>query len=145
MMYSSGFLPSGATVTWGNVPDSYTPQTEFINLDEEGGFRGREWLEKNFQVSLPSSINILVAWYSQESYEGTAFVLFSKNGKLWEINAHHCSCYGLEGQWLAELALPAELRTREFGDAKKPDGSNSLKDHVIDALDKWEGVSHVTT
>jgi len=45
------------------------------------------------------TIDVLVAWYDCEDYEGSAFVLFSQNGKLYEVHGGHCSCYGLEGQW----------------------------------------------
>ena len=44
-------------------------------------------------------IEILLASYTYECYEGDAFVLFRKDGKLYEVNGGHCSCYGLEGQW----------------------------------------------
>lgn len=38
---------------------------------------------------------VLVASYDYENYEGTAYVLFRRDGKLYEVNASHCSCYGL--------------------------------------------------
>lgn len=38
---------------------------------------------------------ILVASYDEENDEGTAYVLFRRAGKLYEVNASHCSCYGL--------------------------------------------------
>lgn len=44
-------------------------------------------------------IEVLLASYGNECYEGDAFVLFRKNGQLYEVNGSHCSCYGLEGQW----------------------------------------------
>lgn len=44
-------------------------------------------------------IKVLLASYSYENYSGSAFVLFEKDGKLFEVNGGHCSCYGLEGQW----------------------------------------------
>lgn len=43
-----------------------------------------------------------VAWYGSGSYCGSSFVLYEKNGKLFEVNGSHCSCYGLEGQWKPE-------------------------------------------
>jgi len=55
---------------------------------------------------------ILFASYNSEGYESYAFVLFSKNGRLFEINASHCSCYGLEGQWNPETVNLKALRTR---------------------------------
>ncbi len=45
---------------------------------------------------------ILYAVYNYEDYEGSAFVLFQRDGKLYEVHGGHCSCYGLEGQWEPE-------------------------------------------
>ena len=45
---------------------------------------------------------ILLAWYGYGDYDGSAFVLFERNGKLYEVNGGHCSCYGLEDQWSPE-------------------------------------------
>lgn len=45
---------------------------------------------------------ILFAYYSYEDYSGTAYVLFSKKGKLYHVFGGHCSCYGLEDQWNPE-------------------------------------------
>lgn len=42
---------------------------------------------------------ILYATYECGGYDGSAFVLFSRNGQLYEVHGGHCSCYGLEGQW----------------------------------------------
>ncbi len=56
--------------------------------------------------------NILFAWYGQGDYDGSAFVLFERNGKLYEVNAGHCSCYGLEDQWDPELTSVSALKYR---------------------------------
>ena len=45
---------------------------------------------------------ILYATYESEGYEGSAFVLFERNGQLYEVHGSHCSCMGLEGQWEPE-------------------------------------------
>lgn len=45
---------------------------------------------------------VYIAWYGAGSYCGESFVLFEHNGILYEVNAGHCSCYGLEGQWAPE-------------------------------------------
>jgi len=42
---------------------------------------------------------VLLAWYGYGDYNGESFVLFERDGKLWEVNGSHCSCYGLEDQW----------------------------------------------
>ena len=70
-------------------------------------FSGNRWSDddkkkdQEVEDSLKDS-EILLAWYGGETYEGQAFVLFRKDGKLWEVNGGHCSCYGLEGQWEPE-------------------------------------------
>lgn len=62
---------------------------------------------------------VLFAYYSYENYSGYAWVLFEKNGKLYETSGSHCSCYGLEGQWSEEEVDLDELEHRlnegEFG------------------------------
>ena len=55
---------------------------------------------------------ILLAWYGYECYDGQAFVLFERDGKLYEVNGGHCSCFGLEGQWEPERTSVKELRYR---------------------------------
>lgn len=47
--------------------------------------------------------DIIYANYEYENYNGDALVIFTKNGDLYEVNAGHCSCFGLEGQWDPEL------------------------------------------
>jgi len=84
---------------------------------------------------------ILLAWYGQGDYEGSAFVLFAKDGELYEVNGSHCSCYGLEGQWDPEKTSVAELRHRiEHGnlgrDAYWSDGVFDVSLKKI--LTRWE-------
>lgn len=57
-------------------------------------------------------VEILLASYGTPSYEGYAFVLFKRDGKLWEVNGSHCSCYGLENQWEPEETTVNALRHR---------------------------------
>lgn len=58
------------------------------------------------------NIHICFAVYSGGNYEGEAFILFDQNGKLYEVNGSHCSCYGLEDQWDPEEVVLAEMRNR---------------------------------
>jgi|SRR5579859_830434 len=58
--------------------------------------------------------NILLAWYGYGSCCGSSFVLYEKNGKLYEVNGSHCSCMGLEGQWEPEETLWAALAMRKL-------------------------------
>jgi hypothetical protein len=59
-------------------------------------------IEDNFDIKLDDGEEILAACYNIGGYEGDAYVLFRQNGKLFEVFASHCSCYGLEGQWSPE-------------------------------------------
>jgi hypothetical protein len=53
---------------------------------------------------------ILFACYGTGSYEGAAYVLFrGTDGKLYDVHASHCSCYGLEGQWTPEPVKPKNV------------------------------------
>lgn len=58
-------------------------------------------------------IKIIIASYTYEDYNGSAFVLFEKDGKLFEVNGSHCSCYGLEGQWEPEETTKEALMARK--------------------------------
>lgn len=77
-----------------------------------GSFDSSKDIEAQFGITLSDAINIIVATYETRAYEGYAFVLFEQGGKLYEVNASHCSCYGLEGQWDPELATVEDLRFR---------------------------------
>jgi hypothetical protein len=73
-----------------------------------------EQLKYDFEITDEDleGINIILADYTYEYYSGNAFVLFEKDGKLYEVNGSHCSCYGLEGQWTYEEVLLEELKNR---------------------------------
>jgi len=57
-------------------------------------------------------VEILLASYSYENYSGDAFVLFRKDGKYYEVNGGHCSCYGLEEQWEPEETTLEDIKHR---------------------------------
>lgn len=59
-------------------------------------------LKQALESETYKNIEILWAEYDMDGYEGSAFVLFRKDGKLYRVDGSHCSCYGLEGQWLPE-------------------------------------------
>lgn len=76
---------------------SYRNDDDQVPLAEKPEFKGAE---------------ILLASYGTPAYEGYAFVLFKRDGKLFEVNGSHCSCYGLEGQWEPEETTVEALRHR---------------------------------
>jgi hypothetical protein len=51
------------------------------------------------EAGLPPESDILFAGYWYGSYDGSARVLYRKDGKLYEFSGGHCSCSGLERQW----------------------------------------------
>lgn len=91
-------------------------------------------------------IEVLLASYSYENYGGDAFVLFRKDGKLYEVNGGHCSCYELEGQWSPEETTVEALAHRvESGSLGKGDcdGNEFAKElrEVIALLSSNTGIN----
>lgn len=74
------------------------------------------WEEKKARMKAElqqwKDLNILFASYGQNNCSGDAFVLFEKNGELFEVNGGHCSCYGLEGQFTPEATTLEALAHR---------------------------------
>lgn len=64
-------------------------------------FDSKDDVIREFQITESDldNVDIIIASYSYESYDGNSFVLFEKSGELFEVIGGHCSCYGLEGQW----------------------------------------------
>lgn len=85
-----------------------------------------------FEEVFGSGAGVLFAVYKSESYSGYAFVLFEKDGVLYEVNGSHCSCYGLEGQWMPEEttleALEHRLNKGTLGLEKSPNAENNCFD-----------------
>ena len=111
-------------------------------------FDGSRWSNyRNDEDQVPLSekpefkdVEILLASYGTPSYEGYAFVLFREDGKLWEVNGSHCSCYGLEGQWSPEETSVEVLRHRvtQGGLGKGEYNCNPFADELLQVLDSLE-------
>lgn len=71
-------------------------------------------VKEEFRISDKDILDceIIYAAYDTPLWEGYAHVIFIKNGKLYEVNGSHCSCYGLEEQWLPEETLLEALLSR---------------------------------
>ena len=73
---------------------------------------------------------VLFDAYDTEQYEGYAFVLIEREDGLYEVNASHCSCYGLEGQWDEEKttaeALRARFQHRQYGVMESQEDRDAL-------------------
>ena len=107
------------TPTYGNKEAWERDKSIISNID-------REW----------ENINILFASYGCDNYQGDAFVLFEKDGKLFEVNGSHCSCFGLEGQFNPEETTLDALKLRlidgrlGFDDYSGNAFSNHLKEFL---------------
>lgn len=96
-------------------PPSRLTRCEMIYLDDFeswDGTTGRAAVEREFNTKLPEDVGIRVAVYQQGSWDGAAFVLFKRGDRFYEVNASHCSCYGLEDQWVPEEVAVAEIVKR---------------------------------
>jgi hypothetical protein len=94
----------------------------YLNDWKDSGFEG---MISDFAIDSEKleGAEILVASYSYENYEGSAYVLFRKGEKLYEVHAGHCSCYGLENTWEPEEttqeALQRQLEKGWLGHAEE--------------------------
>lgn len=91
-------------------------------------------------------LEVLLASYGYQNYSGDAFVLFRKDGKLYEVNGSHCSCHGLERQWQPEETTVEELRHRldkgNLGNDEYCGNKFAVQlRQVLDALENKEGGS----
>lgn len=77
-----------------------------------GDFESDQDVFGNFGIDVRDDVYILIAEYYIDGYEGSAWVLFIENDKLWEVCGSHCSCYGLEEQWEPEETSVEELSHR---------------------------------
>ena len=76
-------------------------------------------------------VGIIYASYSCDDYShGEAFVLFEKDGVLYEVNGSHCSCHGLEDQWDPEETSVAALRLRKRNNDALPANFDEFLDEL---------------
>lgn len=100
-----------------------------------GEWKTREDVAKDFAVDLatfPGEDDILFATYGTPSYEGYAVVLYRDGDKLMEVQAGHCSCYGLEDQWHPDEVSVEQLHARP--------GLNRYEEHDAAAYPAWDAL-----
>lgn len=115
-MYLNDWKEEGFIGMVGDFADIYITKNEY-EAKECPTKNEKYWHEKVDQMheelkDKKWDINVLLASYGNANYEGGAFVLFEKDGKLFEVNGGHCSCYGLEGQWEPEETTAEALQHR---------------------------------
>lgn len=82
---------------------------------------------------------LILASYGGGLYDGDAFVLFERDGTLYEVHGSHCSCHGLEGQWAPEATTWEVVAARPWS---KPIGDYAcpLCEHDDDALERMRAI-----
>lgn len=97
---------------------------------------GEEKMLEDFNITADSlaPYKVLLAAYTYENYSGEAFVLLRRkeDGKFFEVNGSHCSCYGLEDQWSPEEIEPEALRMR------RPDACAGYKNECVGLISFYE-------
>ncbi len=81
-----------------------------------GSFTCFQDMINNFRLN-PSELKgcmIIYAEYDQNQYDGNAFVVFTRDNKLFEVNSNHCSCNGLE--WQEEETLIESILIRSISE-----------------------------
>lgn len=78
--------------------------------------------------------------YSTPSYEGSADVIYRRDGKWFHASGSHCSCYGLEDQWKPEAIDPAtHLMALDVGKKELlvSDSEGDYPEATQDNFDNW--------
>src|SRR5882762_180023 len=89
----------------------------------------------------PKEEELLFASYGGRSYEGDAFMLWKRDGKLDKCHGCHRSCYGLEDQFEPEETSLEALKSKEKKTSEKH-YFHFLDDHDEEAIARyWEIVS----
>lgn len=79
-------------------------------------FTSKKSIEDAYGCKIDKKAKIHLAWYGYGSYRGSSLVIYELNGKLFEVNGSHCSCYGLrDDQWHPEETTVKALHKRDVG------------------------------
>lgn len=75
-----------------------------------------KYVRGNAVTDMATDDEVLFAAYDGSGYDGTALIVFRRDGKLYEVSASHCSCNGLEGEWSpTEINGPYLLKRELYG------------------------------
>lgn len=91
------------------IAEEFSPHVYGDSVPAIKGRKASEYL--SILTDLEESV-IHLAWYGYGDYCGSALVIYERNGKLYEVNASHCSCNGLEDQWMPEETSWESLKMR---------------------------------
>jgi len=112
----------------------YISSPEYHKMENESRKRQLE----DFIAEFKHDLEWCFGFYGHKDYSGEAFVLFKKDGKIFENGGSHCSCYGLEGQWNPQEtsieAIKLMLSKGTFG--KDRDGVNEFYNELVEFLNE---------
>lgn len=79
-----------------------------------GNWSGIEGMMADFNIGNDElkDAKVIAAVYNYEDYDGSAMVVFRRDGKLYEVHGGHCSCNGLEDSWSPEETTYEALMDR---------------------------------
>jgi hypothetical protein len=102
-------------------------------------FRETEWLDRGSrQIPLDGEddIEVLLAWLSDGSYDSQALVVGRRrsSGKLFCVEASHCSCNNYDGQWREIETTPEALRLMLKGWGQWSSGAAEFGAEMADLL-----------
>jgi hypothetical protein len=97
---------------WANRDDIVTCLSNCKYEDNQAAIRAA-WLGDN--PNFPTDEEIIFATYDYGDYRGSAIIVFSRGGKLYEYQDSHCSCNGLEMErFIAGETSWAALAMRDY-------------------------------
>lgn len=88
-------------------------------MERYHGFEDLQDIRGQFDVEdgalyFPREDELLFALYDAHDYDGWAWVLFVRDGQLYEVVGSHCSCFGLEEQFDPEPTTIEALAMRNY-------------------------------
>jgi hypothetical protein len=115
----------------------------FVNVNDViRAFSDRTWNEDKNDYVLENwpdikDREVLFASYEGDPCSGCAEVLFKRGEKLYQVEAMHCSCNGLEGQWApGETTWEAQaLRLPVLRERDNFDWSEESTDALIELIE----------
>ncbi len=82
-----------------------------------GSFKNWDDVTSHFEMSM-SEPTLVWADYDLGGYDGSALIVYMNEGKWYQVNASHCSCYGLEDQFQPEEFDP-DLHLAALNEGKR--------------------------
>lgn len=105
------------------------------NEDVAREYSGNKKEDYNHILKTLNESIVHIAWYGSGPWCGDSFVLFEHGGILYEVNAAHCSCFGLEGQWSPEETNWKALAMRDHF-REEYDEAETVNEHLRKLCDK---------